>query len=566
MATKSSAPTVSRPGRSLAVLALLLVGMYTAMALTGNWTPNLGLDLQGGTSITLIPKPAEGQDAASDEQIDRAIELLERRVNAEGVAEPDIQAQGSGSSQTIVISLPGATQQDLIDSIGKPYRMDFRPVLTAAAGVPVAEPAVSPTPSASAEPPSATPSASPSASPAGRALPQGLAAAPAPTPRAEPPTAPATDPTLDALGISPELQQEFLALDCTDPDQRGQDVETPDDPIVACSTDGASKYLLAPVAVRGSDLTNAEAGVRQDGTGVWVVNLEFNGEGTAAFRETTESLVTQTGAQNAFAIVLDGEVITAPGVNNAIVDGRAEISGDFNQSTAKELASNLDLGALPISFEVGTAQTVSSTLGADYLEKALIAGAVGLLLVVLYSLLYYRGLGIVTIFSLAVAAAVTYALVVLLDVTLILAGVAGAIVAIGITADSFVVYFERIRDEVREGKTLRVAVETGWRRARRTILSADFVSILAAAVLFFVSVGNVRVFAFILGLTTMVDILVVFLFTKPVIVLLARTKFFGGGHKWSGLDPAHLGMKTPGPLLVGKRAQAAATRTAVKEA
>jgi preprotein translocase subunit SecD len=564
VATKSSAVAVSRPGRALAVLALLIVGMYTAMALTGNWTPNLGLDLQGGTSITLIPKPAEGEEAPSDEQIDRAIELLERRVNAQGVAEPDIQAQGSGSSQTIVISLPGATQQDLVDSIGKPYRMDFRPVLAATAGVPAPEPTAEPTASPSASP-SASPTASPSASPAGRALPQGLAAVPSPTPSptTEPsPPAPGTDPTLAALGISPELQQEFLEKDCTDPDQRGQDVETPGDPIVACSTDGTTKYLLAPVAVAGSDLTNAEAGIRQDGTGVWVVNLEFNGEGTAAFRETTEALVSKTGAQNAFAIVLDGEVITAPGVTNAIVDGRAEISGDFNQSTAKELASNLDLGALPISFEVGTAQTVSSTLGADYLEKALIAGAVGLLLVVLYSLLYYRGLGIVSIFSLAVAAAVTYALVVLLDVTLILAGVAGAIVAIGITADSFVVYFERIRDEVREGKTLRVAVETGWKRARRTILSADFVSILAAAVLFFVSVGNVRVFAFILGLTTLVDILIVFLFTKPMIVLLARTKFFGGGHKWSGLDPAHLGMKTPGPMLLGRRPAAPAAKEA----
>ena len=190
---------------------------------------------------------------------------------------------------------------------------------------------------------------------------------------------------------------------------------------------------------------------------------------------------------------------------------------------------------------------MSASLGSSELKAGLLAGALGLILVLLYSFFYYRGLSFVTITSLALSAAIQYPIIVLLgksiSYTLTLAGIAGLIVAIGVTADSFVVFFERLRDEVRDGNSLRTSVEKGWVRARRTIVSADFVSIIAAVVLYLLAIGDVRGFAFTLGLSTIVDLVVVFLFTKPLISLLAKTKFFGNGHRLSGLDPGHLGVE-----------------------
>jgi len=247
-----------------------------------------------------------------------------------------------------------------------------------------------------------------------------------------------------------------------------------------------------------------------------------------------------------FAIVLDGVVISAPGVNETILSG-AEISGQFQQQEATDLANVLKFGALPLAFDIGERQTVSPTLGADQLRAGLIAGALGLVLVVVYLLLYYRALALVAVSSLLVAGVFVYGTVILLgetlSFTLTLAGVAGLIVAIGITADSFIVYFERIRDEVRDGRTLRVALETGWSRAKRTIVAADSISMIASVVLYVLSIGGVRGFAFTLGLVTVIDLVVVFLFTKPVITLLARTRFFNSGSKWSGLSPERLGVR-----------------------
>jgi preprotein translocase subunit SecD len=267
-----------------------------------------------------------------------------------------------------------------------------------------------------------------------------------------------------------------------------------------------------------------------------------------AFESATRTLAARTDPQNRFAIVLDGVTISAPSVSAAIPGGRAEISGNFNQKSATQLADVLKYGALPLSFEVSQVSNVSATLGKDQLRAGMIAGIVGLALVVGYCFLYYRGLGIVVVTSLAVAAVITYEVMVLLGESvgfaLNLAGIAGAIVAIGVTADSFVIYFERIRDEVREGRSLRTAVETGWRRARQTILIADAVSLLSALILFILAIGSVKGFAFTLGLTTLIDVLVVFMFTKPLLSLLARTRFFGGGHRLSGLDPGHLGVRS----------------------
>jgi preprotein translocase subunit SecD len=322
---------------------------------------------------------------------------------------------------------------------------------------------------------------------------------------------------------------------------------------VTCDRDGQYKFLLAPAAVAGTQIKSADAGLDTSGLGGWVINLQFKSKGTSQFAAITKVMATKASGDPAkqFSITLDGLVVSAPEVNEPIVNGQAQISGSFTKKDAQDLADVLKYGALPLSFETGEVETVSPTLGSDQLHAGLLAGALGLLLVVLFSALYYRGLALVSVLSLAVAGALTYGLIVYLGVaigfTLTLAGIAGTIVAIGITADSFVVFFERLRDEVREGRSLRAAVETGWVRARRTIIAADLVSILAAAVLYVVSIGAVRGFAFTLGLTTLVDLFVVFCFTKPMMTLLARTEFYGKGHPWSGLDPDRLGRRPVAP-------------------
>jgi preprotein translocase subunit SecD len=246
--------------------------------------------------------------------------------------------------------------------------------------------------------------------------------------------------------------------------------------------------------------------------------------------------------------VLDGLVVSAPSINEAIPSGNAQITGSFTQTEAEDLANVLKYGALPLAFDRGEVQQVSPTLGSDQLDAGLLAGALGLILVVIFSVLYYRALGLVTVGSLAVASLLVYLLFLVLGeaigFTLTLAGIAGAIVAIGITADSFIVYFERVRDEAREGRSLRSAVESGWLRARHTIIVADMVSILAAVLLYFFAVGGVRGFAFTLGLTTLVDLIVVFIFTKPVVTLIARMNFFASGHRLSGFSPKSVGLKS----------------------
>ena len=252
--------------------------------------------------------------------------------------------------------------------------------------------------------------------------------------------------------------------------------------------------------------------------------------------------------QNQAAIVLDGLVVSAPRINEAINSGSAQITGNFTQTDATDLSNKLKYGALPLALTVQEINQVSPTLGSDQLHAGLLAGLIGLILVVLYSLLYYRGLGLVSVGSLVVAGTITYLSFLLLGkwigFTLTLAGIAGAIVSIGITADSFIVYFERLRDEVREGRSLRTAVETGWQRAKRTILVADFVSLIAAALLYFFAVGGVRGFAFTLGLTTFVDLIVVFFFTKPFVTILSRVAFYAHGSSWSGLSAKSLGVVT----------------------
>ncbi|PRH76966.1 protein translocase subunit SecD, partial [Streptomyces solincola] len=364
---------------------------------------------------------------------------------------------------------------------------------------------------------------------------------------------PAPQPTGTGDAAVQELGQKFATLNCA-PDPKTKQVANPAStadpakPTLACGTEGDAKYILGPAEVAGTDVDEAK-GVLDPQRGMWIVQLGFTDGGAKKFAATTGKLATQQQPQNQFAITLDGQVMSAPSVSSAIAGGSAEISGSFNQESATELANVLSYGALPLSFEQESTTTVTAALGGEQLHAGLIAGAIGLALVIIYLVVYYRGLSLIAIASLGVSAILTYTLMSLLGpaigFALNLPAVCGAIVAIGITADSFIVYFERVRDEIREGRSLRPAVERGWPRARRTILVSDFVSFLAAAVLFIVTVGKVQGFAFTLGLTTLLDVVVVFLFTKPLMSLLARTKFFGGGHPWSGLDPKRLGAKPP---------------------
>ncbi len=560
MAGPTPAP---KPGRSLAIIAALLILMYAGMLLLQGTkpTPKLGLDLQGGTSVTLTARLPEGENGQiTKSAMDQAKQIIEDRVNGTGVAEAEVAVEGN---KNIVVNIPGdELKTDLLSTA----LLRFRPVRQVGqtappeqspSGTPSGSPSPSATPSGSS-----SPSPSPSTSDNGRAVSGALLgqqSSPSPTPT---PTPSAGGQGQGSTQITPEIQKQFNELDCTkSAEERQGKIEPADQLLVTCDSDGF-KYILGPTAVEGTHLSGADAGLPQSGVGSWQVNLSFDGTGTKQFAQTTKDLVGKQSPQNQFAIVLDGQVVSAPVVQSEIPTGRAEITGNFSQTEAKDLANVLKYGALPLAFDQSELNEISPTLGSDYLRVGIIAGALGLALVALYLLLYYRGLGLVAMASLVVAGLLTYASVVLLGewigFTLTLAGIAGLIVAVGITADSFVVFFERLRDEVREGRSLRAAVEHGWRRARRTILVADFVSFLAAAVLYILSIGSVRGFAFALGLTTVIDVVVVFFFTKPLIALLARTNFYGGGHRWSGLDPDRLGARRRLPTgepqtIVGRR-------------
>ena len=539
------------PGRTLIALAVIIAGLAGLMALSNNWTPKLGLDLRGGTTITLTAQNTSGTGSVDPNSLELARNIIQSRVDSLGVGESEVTIAGE---RQIIVSVPNVQQDELVRMVGQTAVLRFRAVYAAESVTPpTPQPTASPTDGSTAAPqgsaseaPSASPSAEPTTSPTGNNRPfAGLPTAP-PTPHSP-------RPSVEGQGTPPDKaidwqpseqdQQDFAAFTCADSDKVP---DIADQPFFSCDETKTEKYLLGPTLIEGIQLDTAVAGVPQNDVR-WVVNLTFNSDGSVAFENATRTLASRSDPQNRFAIVLDGVTISAPSVNSAIPGGRAEISGNFNQQSATQLSNVLKYGALPLTFDVSEVSNVSATLGGEQLRAGIIAGIVGLALVVIYSFLYYRGLGIVVVASLAIAAVITYQAMVLLGgsvgFALNLAGIAGAIVAIGITADSFVIYFERIRDEVREGRSLRTAVETGWRRARQTVLIADGVSMLSALVLFVLAIGSVKGFAFTLGLTTLIDVLVVFTFTKPLLTLLARTKFFGGGHRLSGLDPGHLGVR-----------------------
>jgi len=519
--------------RSLVWLLVIIVALIAANGASvlwnnGQWTPKLALDLEGGTQIILAPQLASGQQV-EQEQLEQAVAIIRQRVDAGGVSEAEINTQGG---ENIVVGIPGVPDPATIERIQSSAKLEFRPVLFAdvASNQQLDDPAE--------EDGAVDDGAVDDAAVDGDA-----------TEGAEPSASPTPTDASDPAWITDELQEEFDGFDCSSLDIVGANVAPVDEPLLSCEADSSIKYILGPVEVEGESIADARSGLIASSTGVtsneWGVFIDFNEEGTAQFREVTERLVSLTDIRNQFAIVLDGRVISAPRTIAAITDGSPQISGNFTQESSQTLADQLKFGALPIGFEVQSSENITATLGLSQLQSGIIAGLIGIALVIGYALVQYRALGGVIIASLVIASIVTYLLITYLSnqqgYRLSLAGVAGLIISIGVIADSFIVYFERIRDELRDGRRLDGAVQAGWKRAFRTILISDVINFIAAVVLFVLAVGNVRGFAFTLGITTIVDLIVVVLFTHPMLQLLGRTQFFGNGHPLSGLDPKALG-------------------------
>jgi preprotein translocase subunit SecD len=569
----------ARPGRTVSVFFIGLALCYGLVALIGTWKPALGLDLEGGTQIILTAKGNVSKD-----NLNEAADIIDSRVNGSGVTEATVNTQGGNQ---IVVQVPGATQDSLIQTVIRQAQLRFRLV----AQVPQST-TTTPLPSSSSSPGAGVtkpanpkPSTSKATSkPSGKNRPPALlgkdqtktkktASTPAkskatssPSPSSSPTTAPGTGGNVpdstSKVNYTPANQKAFEdALTWqTNPDPQSVAVynaytcpstkpvvDDPTIPLVTCDADG-NKFLLSPALIEGTQIDSASAGApgSTQGQVQWTVNIQLDNKGADTQRKLSQAMA---GDQSKlFAIVLDGQVISTPYFESVIANGTSQISGNFTESSAKSLATSLKYGALPITFDKGktTIQVIGPSLAGDQLRAGITAGIVGLLLVMLYCLLYYRGLGLVVIASLLVAGATTYAMVLLLaksaGFTLTLPGIAGLIVAVGITADSFIVFFERIRDEMRGGKSMRVAVQAGWIRARATCLAADSISILAAVVLYVFAAGVVKGFAFALGLSTVIDLAVFFWFTYPMVSWLARFPFFNQGHKLSGLDAESLGL------------------------
>ena len=577
--------------RALVTLTVAIVAACAALAI-GHFVkgvspyPDLALDLKGGTQLILTPTPtSEGQRAITEEDITQAIAIIRNRIDASGVSESEISSMGSSN---IMVSIPGTPSQEQLDLIRSSSQMNFRPVLRIGPAQGILQNQQQPqvdNPQSGAQ--SGAQSGEQSGAQSGAQSGEQSGAGAADTAQSgvqstalDEATArgaadadgdgvlsdtPATTPenASDLAWVTEQVMYDFLTLDCSASADVKRVEGAADKPYAACDESGQVKYILGPVAVPGSDLEAASAAIATNGTGQstgqWIVSLRFNHEGTEKFKETSTILYgyhdsdpqgsSYRGSpdRNSFAVVLDGTVITAPSMQAIITNGEAQISGNFTPQSARALANQLQFGSLPLNFEVESEQQISATIGTDHLTVGLWAALIGFLLVILYLIWQYRGLAIISAGSLVVASIITYLVITLLSwamgYRLSLAGVAGLIMAIGVTTDSFIVYFERVRDEVRDGRPLRAAVEEGWDRAKRTILVSDAVNLVAAVVLYLLAVGGVQGFAFTLGITTIIDIAVIFLFTHPMMELLIRTRFFGEGHKLSGLDPEHLGAK-----------------------
>jgi preprotein translocase subunit SecD len=557
---------------------MLLIGVYLLVFLTGDRQaePKLGIDLQGGTRVTLTARTPDGS-RPTREALAQAQQIIGARVNGLGVSGSEVVIDGDN----LVITVPG-NDSNQARNLGQTARLFIRPVLDSIQIPPPGQPlqgsqppggipgmpsgAIPGMPGLPAEPapPGAVPGQAPAPAeqtppgqpaPQPRPYPQQPAPTPSPTPAppapAPAPGAPAPDPAsgapaapnqplppapdprkdlADSINFQKQLRQNpsltqialsvLLESRCQGPDPLAGN-DDPNQILVTCSQDRKQIYLLDKSIISGDQIETASASFNQQPP-QWVVNLKFKSAAADVWADYTAQHV---GTQTAF--VLDSQVVSAPVINEPIPGGNTQITGQFDAAKAKDLANVLKYGSLPLSFESSEAETVSATLGLTSLRAGLIAGVIGLALVLLYSLVYYRVLGLLTGLSLIASGAMVFAILVLLgryiNYTLDLAGIAGLIIGIGTTADSFVVFFERIKDEIREGRSFRSAVPRGWARARKTILSGNGVSFLAAAVLYFLAIGQVKGFAFTLGLTTILDVVVVFLVTWPLVYLASKS-------------------------------------------
>ena len=593
------------------LLLALGYGALVAGSVTGraSLTPGLALDLEGGTQIILTPTTSDGSEI-TDQDVDQAIEIIRQRVDASGVAEAQISRQGGQNIVVSLPGTPSQETLELVRTSAVLYFRPVIRILRGSASAiaqarnQAAAQAASASPEASAEPSTEPTTPAPDAESTEPAEPADEPTTPAAEPTTPAPTAPATvtpeqvatsladvnkDGTISSdplpstsednssdSWITEQMIYDAAMTDCTAEQNLTGSTQDPAKAVISCAKDGSGTvYLLGPADIAGTNIANATSGLETTSQGSttnkWVVSLEFDSEGTSQFAAVSKRLLTYRDAAGAksssgqanpqaqvnqqkaeFAIVLDGLTIMAsgfsPDVKSPITNGRVQISGSFTQAQARTLANQLSFGSLPLSFTVQSEQQISATLGTEQLSNGLIAGMVGFLLIILYLAWQYRGLSVVAVASLVIAAATTYLVIAALSWSmgyrLSLAGVAGLIISIGITVDSFIIYFERVRDEVRHGRTLVAAVDEGWRHARQTIVVSDAVNLVAAVVLYFLAVGGVQGFAFTLGVTTIVDLGVIVLFTHPMMVWILRFRFFGEGHRLSGLDPEHLGARS----------------------
>jgi preprotein translocase subunit SecD len=466
------------------LIPFVLVGAIWGVITLQDLEPRLGLDLRGGSSVTFVPSNPRGGTPTS-EQLETTVDIIRNRVNSKGVAESEVNLEGGH----IVVSIPDVSNPDeVIAAVGTTAQLQFRPV----------KELVGP-----------------------------------------------SDPKYN--------QPPFKAVDCAKPATYANK-DLPDKDVVLCAREeagqlrpgaGAPKLLLGPVALGGTDIASARPQLETSGqsgvaTGQWETALDFSGRGGNRFEELTGKAAChpEGDPKRQIAITLDAVVINHPPVasdvqcDQGISGGQAVITGQ-TQAEAENLAPLISSGALPLKLDLQSRTTVSATLGADSLRAGLVAGAFGIGLVFLYVLVYYRGLGLIVWVGLALAAALNVGVVILMGkligFTLTLAGIAGLIVAIGISADSYVVFYERLKDEVREGKTLRTSVDRGWQRSFHTLVSANAVSFLAAVILYWLAIGPVRGFAFTLGLATLIDFFAAWFFARPAVSLVTRLRLFQEG-------------------------------------
>lgn len=597
-----STKQIKKPGRRLLVLLLVIALGYGALVAgvathRTSMTPGLALDLEGGTQIILTPTTTDGSKI-TDEDVTQAIEIIRQRVDASGVSEAQISRQGG---QNIVVSLPGHPSEQTLELVRNSAVLYFRPVIRiiqgsaqAIASSYNAQVKAAATASASASAPSAAASPSAAATQPATITPTEVASSYADVNGdgkiSDDPLESTSDDNSSDKWITEKMIYDAYMTDCTAKKNLTGQSQDPRKAVISCAKDGSgATYILGPADISGTDIASAASGLETTSQGQttnnWVVSIEFDKKGTKEFAAVSKRLLayrdsaksssssssssttTSTDSQKAeFAIVLDGLTIMASGFNSdvttPITNGKVQISGNFKQAEANTLANQLSFGSLPLTFTVQSEQQISATLGTEQLRNGLIAGLVGFILIILYLAWQYRGLAVVAVASLLVAAGITYLAIALLSWTmgyrLSLAGVAGLIISIGITMDSFIIYFERIRDEVRHGRTLSAAVDEGWKHARQTIIVSDAVNLVAAVVLYFLAVGGVQGFAFTLGVTTVVDLIVIMAFTHPMMAWILRFPFFGQGHRLSGLDPEHLGARNRSAYGKGREAAVAA--------